>query len=191
MYYGTYSNSKAFVVPSDIEVSEVGVTDGKLALTAYNTGDVVPANTGVLITALEAGDYIVDYSAAAGTSVLGSDNKLKASGDAGISAEDMNEANTKFYRLTMHDGSKLGFWWGAEEGTAFDIAANKAYLAVPDIQAANVQGFVFGDETTGLSEELRVKSEEFAPVVYDLQGRRVAQTAKGLYIVNGKKVIIK
>jgi hypothetical protein len=49
-------------------------------------------------------------------------------------------------------------------------------------------------ETTGMSEELRVKSEEFATAQwYDLQGRKVANgqkpTAKGLYIVNGKKVV--
>ena len=57
-------------------------------------------------------------------------------------------------------------------------------------------------ETTSISEELRVKNEEcnatlsgreFAPAAaaYDLQGRRVAQPKKGVYIQNGKKLIIK
>ena len=48
-------------------------------------------------------------------------------------------------------------------------------------------------ETTSISEELRMKNEEFAPAAaaYDLQGRRVAQPKKGVYIQNGKKVIIK
>jgi hypothetical protein len=38
-----------------------------------------------------------------------------------------------------------------------------------------------------------VKSEEFAPAAefYDLQGRKVAQPQKGLYIVNGRKVVVK
>lgn len=44
--------------------------------------------------------------------------------------------------------------------------------------------------TTGISEELRVNSEEFAPV-YNLNGQRVENTSKGLYIKNGKKVVIK
>ena len=66
-------------------------------------------------------------------------------------------------------------------------------------EAAAASSFTldFGDgETTSINEELRMKNEEFATApVYDLQGRRVANSqkpiAKGLYIVNGKKVIIK
>ena len=42
--------------------------------------------------------------------------------------------------------------------------------------------------TTGISN---VKTDKSATIVYDLQGRRVAQPAKGLYIVNGKKVVLK
>ena len=67
------------------------------------------------------------------------------------------------------------------------MAAGKAYLSVP----AGARQFIgFGNDATGISEELIAESEEFAPY-YDLQGRRVAQPTKGLYIVNGKKVIIK
>ena len=62
-------------------------------------------------------------------------------------------------------------------------------------QNATVRSFVlnFGGETTSVSEELRVKSEEFATVTecYDLQGRKVTKPQKGLYIVNGRKVVIK
>jgi hypothetical protein len=52
-----------------------------------------------------------------------------------------------------------------------------------------------GGETTSLSEELRVKSEEFATAAewYTLDGRRLKgkPTTKGLYIVNGQRVIVK
>ena len=51
------------------------------------------------------------------------------------------------------------------------------------------------DETTSVSEELRVKSEEFAPATewYTLDGRKLdgKPTTKGLYIHNGRKIIIK
>ena len=51
------------------------------------------------------------------------------------------------------------------------------------------------EDATGISEELRVKSEEFATATdwYTLDGRRLSgkPTKKGLYIVNGKKVVIK
>ena len=53
------------------------------------------------------------------------------------------------------------------------------------------------EQETSLSEELRVKSEKPANAIYDLQGRRInsqfpiinSQLKKGIYIVNGKKVL--
>ena len=49
---------------------------------------------------------------------------------------------------------------------------------------------VGGVVVTGVNEELRMKSEEFATApCYNLQGQRIAEPQKGLYIVNGKKVM--
>ena len=66
----------------------------------------------------------------------------------------------------------------------------------PNVYYARTIHFFDGEdsETTGISEELRVKSEEFATAEgwYSLDGRRVAQPKKGgLYIVNGRKVVFK
>ena len=93
----------------------------------------------------------------------------------------------KYYRLTMHNGEILGFWWGADNGAAFALGANKAYLAVPNDVAAI--GFEFGDDTTGIVNVNRetITNNQY----YTLDGRRVAQPTKGLYIVNGRKVIVK
>ena len=190
-YYGTYSSAKPFKVPSDLTVSEIKVVDGKLSLSNYSTGDVVPANTGVMIASSTAGDHTMTI-ATGGESKLGSENMLKATGDAGITAEDMNASSTKFYRLTMHNGTKIGFWWGAAEGAAFALGANKAYLAVPVATARS--GFnLFGDDDTTDIETVDVNTESanVAREYYNLNGQRVANPSKGLYIVNGKKVIIK
>lgn len=186
--YGTYSSSRAFVVSNDIVVSEIRVTNGSLVVSSYETGDIVPANTGVMVSALEGGDYTVQL-ATGGTSILGNDNMLKPTGDNGISADDMNAANTKFYRLTMHNGTQIGYWWGAAEGAAFDLTANKAYLAVPSSAGARIQSLWFDSETTGVSD-VRSKIYDGRGEVFDLQGRRVAQPTRGLYIINGKTVII-
>ena len=95
------------------------------------------------------------------------------------------------------------FVWVKDAGT---IPANKCWLQIPveseeagqQQEQLNVRRIVFPSETTGISEELRVKSEEFAPAtIYDLQGRRVngqssmvnGQLKKGVYIKNGKKVV--
>lgn len=186
-FYGTYSNSAAFVVPEDITVSSVGVSDGKLVVTDYSAGEVVKANTGVMVSATSAGNKTIVLTSATGVEKDG--NMLKASGDAGMTAEQMNLSSTKFYRLTMHNGTDLGFYWGAADGAAFAIGANKAYLAVPTSLAR--EGFWFEDEAASVEEKVSVNGEESAAAVYDLQGRRVAQPTKGLYIVNGKKVIVK
>ena len=193
-YYGTYSNDLAFVVPEGLTVSEIKVEEGKLSLSNYATGETVPANTGVMVAATSAGDKTVKLTTG-GTSKLGSNNMLKASGDAGIDDAAMAAAapSCKYYRLTMHNpatDNKIGFWWGAENGAAFGIAANKAYLAVPS--ALGARDFVWFDEgeTTALSEVRGLKSEVRGEY-FNLNGQRVAQPTKGLYIVNGRKVVIK
>ena len=183
-YYGTYSNSSAFVVPEDVTVAEIGIDKGKLDVQEYSAGEIVPANTGVMISSTSAGAKTLTL-AAGGTSVLGTDNCLKASGDAGIDAAAMAEAapNCKYYRLTMHNpatDNKIGFWWGAPDGAAFDVVANKAYLAVP--VAAARSGFnLFGDDdTTGIEELKNSKTEELKSY-YNLNGQRIANPSKGLY----------
>ncbi|MBQ8065719.1 MAG: hypothetical protein IJ200_08715 [Prevotella sp.] len=191
-YYTVYSNNKPFVVPADLIVSEVGIVDGKLYVEDYDANDVVPANTGVMVACDSYGDKTVNIASTAGTSKLGDENKLRAS-VAGVTAEQMADAdaNCKYYRLTVHNGTTLGFWWGAEKGAAFNVAANKAYLVVPNEEAQNARGFaLFEDEATGIDATL-MNSEKANTEVYNLNGQRVAQPSKGLYIVNGKKVVIK
>ena len=76
----------------------------------------------------------------------------------------------------------------ANDGT---LQSGKAYLKVASEGAARELGFVFGDdETTGIDE---VQGSKFNVQgdFYDLQGRRVAQPTKGLYIVGGKKIVLK
>ena len=192
-YYGTYSNSQAFVVPEGLTVSEINVDNEALTITNYETGDIVPANTGVLVSASSAGDKTVMLTAG-GTSKLGENNMLKPSGDEGITAAAMTTAapNCFYYRLTMHNNTTIGFYWGEEDGAAFDVAANKAYLAVPKPQAARISGFsLFGDgEATGISATLKDNGEK-DNTIYNLNGQRVSKPTKGLYIVNGKKTMVK
>lgn len=77
-------------------------------------------------------------------------------------------------------------------GTGCSVAADRAYLKMEDVPVyegdeAGVKVFNLGGED-GVSS-LDAASE--GAVIYDLSGRRVSKTAKGLYIVNGKKVAVK
>lgn len=73
------------------------------------------------------------------------------------------------------------------------MAAGLAYFSVEGSNNAREIKLNFNDsETTSISEECRVKSEESAAAsVFNLAGQLITQPSKGLYIVNGKKVIVK
>jgi len=189
-YYGTYSAPFAFVVPADLTVSAVGISEDKLVVTDYTTGAVVKANTGVMISSASAGNKTVTISSETGTEKAG--NLLKASGGAGIEAGAMEAASasgTKFYRLTMHKGTDLGFYYGAENGAAFDLAANKAYLAVPAGSAKEGFSFITDEEETDGIKAVSTKVEN--GVRYNLAGQKVGADYKGIVIVNGKKYLNK
>ena len=81
-----------------------------------------------------------------------------------------------------NDTYGVGFYKLQSDGT---IGANKAYLTT----AAGAREFFLFDEATGI-EMPTVEDVNADAVVYDLQGRRVQNPTKGLYIVNGKKVFI-
>ncbi len=83
----------------------------------------------------------------------------------------------------------------ASSGTSNKMRGMRAYFKVPGSTAARQLSFVVdeeGGEATGVSATLNDKGQMTNDkVVYDLQGRKVAQPTNGLYIVNGKKMVIK
>lgn len=96
-------------------------------------------------------------------------------------------ASNKVYALASKgDPAVVGFYL-VKAGTK--VPAGKCYLSVAVTSAPEFLGFDFNGEATGINEVqgagLKVNG------YYDLQGRKVAQPTKGLYIVNGKKVVIK
>ncbi|MBR6047315.1 MAG: hypothetical protein IKP44_04415 [Bacteroidaceae bacterium] len=193
MYYGTYSNESAFVVPEDLTVAEIAIDeDGTLFVEAYKEGTVVPANTGVMVSAAESGEYTVVLSNEDGESVFGEDNCLRPTGNSGIDENAMADADSDctYYRLTMHNGAEIGFWWGAEDGAAFDLGPNKAYMAVKTGSESHpVKGFALSDFVNGIKAVETTETESNA--IYNLAGQRISKMQKGIYIVNGKKVLVK
>ncbi|MBQ6767757.1 MAG: FIVAR domain-containing protein [Prevotella sp.] len=98
-----------------------------------------------------------------------------------VTADDM-QAND-YYVLRGEN-----FVWVKDPGT---IAGGKCYLKVAKTAApAPSLSFVDGEGTTGIENIAQPSTLSNQPI-YDLNGRRVAQPTKGLYIINGKKVILK
>lgn len=149
----------------------------------YGEGEVIPAGQAVVLKA-DAGTYNFELATTAGDA--DPDSQLK-----GLDEEGTTKGTGKFYHLTLVDKDDVskgaGFFWGKEGGAAFDIAAHKAYLVVP---TAGVRGYMFNgevdDDLTAI-ESAVVKSAQ-GPI-YDLQGRRVEKMTRGIYLVDGKKVM--
>lgn len=76
-------------------------------------------------------------------------------------------------------------WWNGYP----TVTANHAYLTVPN--ANGIKAFRFGidDETTGI--QATAGGQESKSVIYDMTGRRVEKATKGMYIIDGKKVMVK
>ena len=85
------------------------------------------------------------------------------------------------------DGESVSFF--LINSTPATVATNKAYLKIPTSGSSARLSIVFGDEATGISSVER--NDNAKEAYYNLNGQRVMAPAKGLYIVNGKKVIIK
>lgn len=73
---------------------------------------------------------------------------------------------------------------------AATINPYRAYFQVDQEGEARALTLFIDGEVTGISELVKMSNEQQGQV-YDLQGRKVEKTAKGLYIKNGKKVVVK
>ena len=178
------------ISPIPVKPASYAVTDASAGENGEVKGCYVPANTGVLLKSKSA---MVSYYFAKNHphEVFLSDNMLKPAPVGGGKFEP--ETGYKYYKLAYNNYSTkqgLGFYWGAEEGGAFKVKDGLAYLAVPSADAHNAKGFRFDGVTDGIGgvEVDRNKSHD----LYNLIGQRVVgKAAPGLYVVNGKKVIIR
>lgn len=201
--YATFSSDKDVVFTDDVVVSGVSITNGKLSVDAFTSssydvteaekgnvkGYYVPANTGVLVNCLaETATY---YFPKTTQTVTLPANQLKPAPVGGV--EFKAEPEYKYYKLAYDNYTAqtgLGFYWGAENAGAFKVKAGTAYLAVPASETNNAKGFAFDGETTGV-ENVNVAANQ-SKTIYNLNGQRVSNMSQaGLYIVNGKKVVIR
>ena len=189
VYYGTYSNKCQYVVPPGLKAHPVSAhASGVLAVADFDEGTTIPANTGVMISATtEPGDaYTADLKLAT-VPALSNNNMLKPTGDNGITEEAMRATGSAFYYLTINpENDQIGFYRRNEDGAAFAMPANKAYLA---ISSTGVKGYSLNDVVNGIKVVETTETESKA--IYNLAGQRVSKMQKGIYVVNGKKVLVK
>jgi lipocalin len=157
-----------------LDIKAYVATEATVSAITVEPVTTVPAGTALVLKKGNAASYDVPVIASA---TAPAKNKLKGSATASYNVEKDGDA----YVLSN------GAFHPVKKGK---LAAGKAYILKADVPTAAPElSIVFGNLTGIQNITTAVKQSE--GVVFDLQGRKVAQPAKGLYIVNGKKVVIK
>ena len=172
--YSTYydvevSGADAYTAALDFDNATITctkITDGK-----------GPAGAGVLLFGDASAEVTLTPTTGA-AALSGNDLKGTTLADGTLADKGSND----YYVLSGNTFKKF-------TGTTF--SANKAYFEVASgVVQARAFSIVFGDESTGISQ-IETETKSMDGSVYSLSGQRVSQPVKGLYIVNGKKVLVK
>lgn len=173
-HIATFSAPFATIIPEGVKAYYVSAKGTEATMTAIDA-QAIPANQGVILTS-ESGAAATMVPAAGETAATITGNQLGHSAGAARA-------------LTAGEGYILG---NGSEGTAFypckagSLPINKAYLLG---NGENAIVMNFGNAVTGINT-IAAPASAKAPI-FDLSGRRVVKATKGLYIQNGKKVIVK
>lgn len=195
--YGTYYSSKAYTMPKGVKGYTITGNEGTSLVMneAYAAGDVVPAKTALVVEGA-ANKYYTLVAESTESTPADADNKLHGSDEAETTYVDGTDV--KYYKLSYNnEGNNLGFYWGSENGAAFTNGAHKAYLALnSETLLSQSRGFSLADLAHGVTTGINttVKSATQSNFIYDLNGRRINSlngAAKGVYIMNGQKVLVK
>lgn len=192
--FGTFYTSDAYNMPTGVTgYTIVNTQDNRLiAEPTYAEGTLVPAKTALIVKGNE-GDYTYEPIISSQTTILG--NKLH--GTDTEATTQVEGTDVKYYKFAYNNaGDKLGFYWANETGAAFTNGAHKAFLALDFGTAlSQMRGFSLNDLFGGITSiHSIVNAEKASQRIYDLNGRSINSLnglSKGVYIVNGKKVIIK
>lgn len=167
-------NTTAYSVAAQTDADVTSVT----TYTVAEAGDAIPANTGVIL--LSTNNSLTMLPRATETVVTVEDGALKNSAGA---AKNITTENS--YVLSNKSG-----WAFYKVGSgATNLPMNKAYLVLPEGGSGTAIRLNFG-ETTAV-ENIVADNVAATGKIYDLTGREVKAATKGIYIINGKKVIVK
>ena len=185
--YATYSNTGAYKVSGDdVKAYVITETTTKLKMELLAADFVIPGGTGIVLE----GTGNVTITPRALTEEIGTiaTNYLIGSGNYTYEITGTYSGGGSYTAYILANKTNGVGFYPFDDSAGKDIPAHKAFLAVPGESQAPFFGFD-GNGTTGInSVERGALSVEGC---YTLDGRRVEQPTKGLYIMNGKKVLVK
>ncbi len=188
-YYNSSSNLQG---DNNTTIYTINETSGTTATLHEVSGKIIKAGQGVILKST--GNITLTYTSTAATDADYTGNLL-AGVDVQTTISGSAYADKVIYTLSKV-GDDFGFFKYYAIGDYTDnttLGANKAFL--PLDAAASARSFVFKlEDATGVNEELRMKNEEWAGAQwYTIDGRKLSgkPSAKGVYIYNGKKIIVR
>ena len=210
-YYTTLYVDFPFQIKGDVKAYTIEGVEAKNADGYYfakvkklaQQGDVVPAQTAVVLECtstnpadnqlLPTGDEtpVTSNNRLCGTFFGSAINGLTVKDGAGNDYNVTHDNIRAFNINTADSRNPIGFY--KVKSNVTNIPGNKAFLVLTNAEA-QAKGFVLEFEdggTTGIETIESSKNSTEDGVYYDLQGRRVENPTRGVYIVNGKKVVIK
>lgn len=210
-YYTTLYVDFPFQIKGDVKAYTIEGVEAKNADGYYfakvkklaQQGDVVPAQTAVVLECNSTNPADNQLLPTGDEKPKQSNNRLCGTffGEAinGLTVKDGTGAehnvtrdNIRAFNINTADSrNPIGFY--KLNNTVTTIPGNKAFLVLTNAEA-QAKGFVLEFEdggTTGIETIENSKHSTEDGVYYDLQGRRVENPTRGVYIVNGKKVVIK
>ena len=186
---GTYSATVPFTVPEGLEAYYCKVYDDSLSRVSVVTIEgVIPANTGVVLVGKANETYQLTESEE--TPAAFSDNLL-----VGVPMHKHVETTAiiegkEYTNYMMKNGKFVKI---AEATDDKIMPSHRAYLKIKGSEPSLAReiSLLWDELVTGINKKVTTYSNDVNAPIYNLSGQRVQHPTNGIYIVNGKKVVIK
>lgn len=175
--YGTLYTPAALTIPEGVKAYAAVINEATGEADLTEVTGTVAAGTGLVLE----GEGNHNFAVAAEGGTAPEANDLTGS----VATTDYASDGSDIFILAMPGGKEAGFYLMNNDDRI--IKGGKAFLRKSGAQA-NAYIFNFGG-TTGIGSV--EQQENGKDVIYDLSGRRVTKAQRGLYIVNGRKVLVK
>lgn len=156
---------------------------------------VIPAGEPIVLQG--AGDVVLEYATTELETMADYGMNFLAGTDEDALTTNVYGVDCYYYALTLNEENEpesVGFYWMNDTGSAFTNKAHKAYLAIPkkmfdtdDVKKA----FRFIDDDATAIKNVNTSADSAVNATFNLAGQRVNKNAKGIVIINGKKVLKK
>lgn len=164
---------------------------GDAVVEAFPAGSIIPKQTGFILSGT-AGSTVAYRACVDGPEVDVTGNLLVGT----ATEQEFSGAGYKYYIFGNGSEGQGFYHQGTRKGNSMKVGAHRAGLKLPTTGFSPAKQFIFNFEeavrntVTGISTVKTESAAKDAPI-YNLQGCRVTNPTNGIYIVNGKKVLIK